>query len=128
MTTQTFIDDNNSLVQYLPKWDLDRHPSAFMGTRHKAVSAGQTVSLTFHGTGIQVITTGESVERAGVPQTTYTIDGNFVQKVTQHLKAEGETDFNVTVFEKQDLPAGDHELVITNNNGTSPSTFWLDYF
>ncbi|KAI0737764.1 hypothetical protein C8Q80DRAFT_1114816 [Daedaleopsis nitida] len=131
MAAPKLIDDNDPRVQYSPGWNIDYDAHAVGGTRHKAVHAGQTASLLFQGTGIQVVSAAESVVPAGHPQMTFNVDnGAFVQTVSQQLPSDGGrgTTYNVTVFSKRDLSLGAHQLVITNNNGTSPSIFWLDCF
>ena len=48
---------------------------------------------------------------------------------TAPFTPSGPSVLNVTFFSKLDLSAeGDHEIVITNVNGTSPNIFWLDFF
>ena len=80
------------------------------------------------GTGIDVVGTLEPTDRNGRPTTTYNIDGKDVETYTAPFTATGDTQFNVTFFSKRDLDPGNHRLVVTNMNGSSPNIFWLDYF
>ena len=62
----------------------------------------------------------------GLPVTAYDIDGQHI--TTVHAPWSDSRQFNYVHFEKTDLYPGDHTLIVTNMNGTSPTIFWLDYF
>ncbi|PIL25535.1 hypothetical protein GSI_12398 [Ganoderma sinense ZZ0214-1] len=130
MSSPTLIDDSNPAVQYSHNWTwVPNLVPEVDHTRHGVSEAGQTASLAFTGTGIQVFGTLEPSDVAGQPTTQYTIDGTVVANYTAPFTASGASVLNVTFFSKLDLSAdGDHELVITNMNGTSPNMFWLDFF
>ncbi|TBU22770.1 hypothetical protein BD311DRAFT_822526 [Dichomitus squalens] len=128
MSSPTLIDDTNPIVQYEAGWIWDQNVNEVDGTRHGAGIAGITASLSFAGTGVQVVGTLESSDHSGQPTTSYAIDGETVGTYTAPFTPSGQTHYNVTFFSKPDLSSGDHEIVITNVNGTSPNVFWLDYF
>ncbi|KAI0638696.1 hypothetical protein C8Q77DRAFT_1092297 [Trametes polyzona] len=44
------------------------------------------------------------------------------------LTPSGQTQYNVTFFSARNLSPGDHVVLISNKDGTSPNIFWLDYF
>ncbi|KAI0684382.1 hypothetical protein C8Q76DRAFT_804068 [Earliella scabrosa] len=129
MSSPTLIDDSHTAVQYSPGWIWDQlvHDEVDH-TRHGAAIPDITVSLGFTGTGIDVVGTLEPTDRNGRPTTTYNIDGKDVETYTAPFTATGDTQFNVTFFSKRDLDPGNHRLVVTNMNGSSPNIFWLDYF
>ncbi|KAI0684418.1 hypothetical protein C8Q76DRAFT_862827 [Earliella scabrosa] len=130
MPEPVIIDDADSAVVYSnsPGWILDRLRGSMGDTRHGATHAGQTVSVKFQGTGIQVFSVLENVKRARQPQVSLSIDGAFIANVTGPFKADGDSEFNVTFFSQRDLPFGEHELSMKNLIDQSPTTFWLDYF
>ncbi|RPD67546.1 hypothetical protein L226DRAFT_566239 [Lentinus tigrinus ALCF2SS1-7] len=130
MSTPSLIDDSAPIVAYSATgWIIDAgFLPAFNHTRHGATGTDASVSLTFEGTGIEVVTTRESTSRAGRPTTLYSIDGAYVENSTEPFVPDGPTQFNVTVFSKKNLPSGMHVLNISNLNGTSPNTYWIDYF
>ncbi|KAM5542540.1 hypothetical protein V8D89_003999 [Ganoderma adspersum] len=130
MSSPTLIDDSNTAVQYSHNWTwVPNLVPEVDHTRHGVSEAGQTASLTFTGTGIQIFGTLEPSDFAGQPTTQYAIDGTVVANYTAPFTPSGPSVLNVTFFSKLDLSAeGDHEIVITNVNGTSPNMFWLDFF
>ncbi|KAI0691300.1 hypothetical protein C8T65DRAFT_83204 [Cerioporus squamosus] len=129
MSAPMLIDDGDPAVQYSAGWAYDQgFAPAVYHTRHGAAVAGTNVSLTFDGTGIDVVTTLDPTARAGRPTTSYTIDGVHVETKTAPFASSGLTQFNFTAFSRKDLPPGSHVLTITNVNGTSPNIFWIDYF
>ncbi len=80
------------------------------------------------GTGVSVIGTLGPSDTYGQPKTTYLIDGQVAGSYNAPLTPSGETRYNVTFFSARDLSPGDHIVLINNTDGTSPNTFWLDYF
>ena len=82
------------------------------------------------GTGVQVFGQLPPVNIAGTPTTMYAVDGKNVSSFTPSdvPAANTPTLQNVSFFEIHDLFVGDHELLITNLNGTSPNEFFLDFF
>ena len=139
------VDDTTPAVQYAPGWIWDQLVDEVDNTRHGAAIAGLTASLGFSGelacnapsdaklifrlgTGIAVVGTLGSSDTNGQPKTTYTIDGTVVGTYNAPVTPSGQTHYNVTFFSKQDLSPGDHEITITNVDGTSPNHYWLDYF
>ena len=79
------------------------------------------------GTFVSVVGSLGSVDVYGVPTTTYAIDGSVVDTYTAHVLAPGLFRLNQTFFDSPTLEPGNHTLVITNVNGTSPNVVWLDY-
>ncbi|KAH9939377.1 uncharacterized protein BXZ73DRAFT_99580 [Epithele typhae] len=129
MSSTALVDDYNPSVQYSPNWiATEQLPTEVDGTRHGAAAAGLTATLSFKGTGIQVVGVLEPTGANGQPTTQYAIDGQVVDTYTAPYTPDGQTTFNVTFFSKNDLSSEDHTLVITNMNGQSPTLFWLDYF
>ncbi|KAI1784067.1 hypothetical protein LXA43DRAFT_248408 [Ganoderma leucocontextum] len=126
----SLVDDSNTAVQYSHNWTwVPNLVPEVDHTRHGVSEAGQTASLTFTGTGIQVFGTLEPSDVAGQPTTQYAIDGSVVTTYTAPFTPSGPAVLNVTFFSKLDLsPDGDHTILITNVNGTSPNMFWLDFF
>ncbi|KAL1941910.1 hypothetical protein VTO73DRAFT_6910 [Trametes versicolor] len=122
------IDDTNTHVQYRAGWIWDQGVAEVHGTRHGAQKAGLQASLSFVGTGIRVIGTLGASDVYGQPKTTYSIDGMVAGTYNAPLTPSGETHYNTTFFSTQDLSPGDHTITIENMDGTSPNTFWLDYF
>ncbi|KAI0650964.1 hypothetical protein C8Q79DRAFT_924094 [Trametes meyenii] len=123
------VDDSNPIVQYQSGWDWQPGVSVEVdGTRHQAKIAGITASLAFTGSGIQVVGTLGPSDSYGQPKTTYTIDNKLVGSYDAPFTPSGTTLYNVTFFSIGNLQHGDHEIVITNTDGTSPNAFFLDYF
>lgn len=150
MSSPTLIDDSQPAVQYSPGWIWDQlvHDEVDH-TRHGAAISNLTASLGFtgeymistdscaplkstdvvnEGIGIEVVGTLEPTDRNGLPTTTYSIDGKVIETYTAPVTSSGDTQFNVTFFSKRDLDPGNHQIVVTNINGSSPNIFWLDYF
>ncbi|KAI0737780.1 hypothetical protein C8Q80DRAFT_303726 [Daedaleopsis nitida] len=127
MSSPMLIDDSNTAVQYDPGWIWDQlvHDEVDH-TRHGAAITGISTRLGFTGTGIDVIGTLEPTDRNGLPSTAYSIDGKNISTYTAPITTS--STLNVTFFSNRDLNPGDHEIVITNLNGSSPNVFWLDFF
>ncbi|OJT12518.1 hypothetical protein TRAPUB_10919 [Trametes pubescens] len=122
------VDDSNPSVQYASGWIWDQGVAELDATRHGAKIAGLKAWLSFTGTGVSVIGTLGPSDTYGQPKTTYLIDGQVAGSYNAPLTPSGETRYNVTFFSAQDLSPGDHIVLINNTDGTSPNTFWLDYF
>ena len=69
-----------------------------------------------------------SVDVHGVPTTQYDVDGSVLGTYTAPVIAPGFFIGNQTYFISPNLSPGEHQLTITNLNGTTPNVFWLDYF
>jgi hypothetical protein len=63
----------------------------------------------------------------GVPISTYTLDGGPEELYTAPIIESGYAQFPVLFYASPVLGPGNHTLVLTNRNGTAPSTLWLDY-
>ena len=68
-----------------------------------------------------------SVDVHGVPTTQYDVDGTVFGTYTAPVIAPGFFIGNQTYFISPNLSPGEHQLTITNLNGTTPNVFWLDY-
>ncbi|TFK82973.1 hypothetical protein K466DRAFT_590100 [Polyporus arcularius HHB13444] len=128
MSDPQLVDDTTHAVQYAPGWIWDQLVDEVDGTRHGAAKEGLTVSLGFSGTGIAVVGTLGSSDTNGQPRTSYAIDGSVVSTYNAPNTPSGQTHYNVTFFSTRNLSPGDHEIVITNLDGTNPNHYWLDYF
>ncbi|PIL37745.1 hypothetical protein GSI_01439 [Ganoderma sinense ZZ0214-1] len=121
------VDDPDPRIQYSPGWQAFENGSELDGTKHGAAAAGLTATFTFTGTQVIVVGSLGSVDVHGIPTSRYTLDGSDVGSYTAPVVAPGFFRLNVTFFSSRTLAPGDHTLVITNVNGTSPNVFWLDY-
>ena len=68
-----------------------------------------------------------SVDVHGVPTTQYDVDGTVFGTYTAPVIAPGFFIGNQTYFISPNLSSGEHQLTVTNLNGTTPNVFWLDY-
>ncbi len=69
------------------------------------------------------------VQGVVVPTSQYDIDDHTVGTLTALIIDPACYRIsNQTYFTSDDLPAGEHQLTITNVNGTKPNMFWLDYY
>ena len=80
------------------------------------------------GTGIEVYGTVEPTEINGRPSALFSVDRRDISTYTAPFVPNGGTRLNVTYFSKRDLARGNHQVMITNLNGTAPNMFWLDFF
>ena len=85
-----------------------------------------TLSSPCVGTGVQVFGQVPPASIAGFPTSSYVLDGKDMGTFTPTPGTE--TLYNQSFFAVHGLTIGDHELVITNVNGTAPNAFWLDFF
>ncbi|EIW61199.1 uncharacterized protein TRAVEDRAFT_17987 [Trametes versicolor FP-101664 SS1] len=121
----SLVDDSNPSVQYASGWIWDQGVAEVDATRHGANVAGLRAWLSFT---VSVVGTLGPSDKYGQPKTTYLIDGQVAGSYSAPVTPSGETRYNVTFFSAQDLSPGDHIVLINNTDGTSPNTFWLDYF
>ncbi|KAI0794777.1 hypothetical protein C8Q74DRAFT_1366177 [Fomes fomentarius] len=63
----------------------------------------------------------------GIPTSQYDIDDHTMGTFTAPIIEPGFRISNQTYFTSDDLPSGEHQLTITNVNGTKPNVFGLDY-
>ncbi|RPD67548.1 hypothetical protein L226DRAFT_566241 [Lentinus tigrinus ALCF2SS1-7] len=123
------VDDSNPAVQYVPGWIWETLVNEVDGTRHGAAETGLSATLAFVGTGIQVI--GTLQRTSGQPSASFTIDGegNTTYSAPAYpTTSSADAIYNVTFYERRDLKSGNHELKITNMNGTGTNVLWLDFF
>ncbi|RDX47792.1 hypothetical protein OH76DRAFT_1405584 [Lentinus brumalis] len=122
------IEDSDPLVQYSSsQWIVDDPFALASGdSRHGAALPELTVSLQFHGTGVQVVGILDASVHGGQPTTMYALDGVVVD--TYNAPWTSERTFDAVFYVNRSLSPGDHTIEITNVNGTSPNLFWLDYF
>ncbi|KAI0784870.1 hypothetical protein C8Q75DRAFT_696081, partial [Abortiporus biennis] len=126
------VDDQSSNVVYTGSWihalsTPNVEPQEFDHTKSGTSQAGATAKFTFTGTQVTVFGSQGSVDVYGQPTTTYTIDGVTVGRYTTPVIQPGFFTALTQFFQSDTLSAGEHTLVITNVNGTSPNVFWLDY-
>ncbi|OCH93939.1 hypothetical protein OBBRIDRAFT_748654 [Obba rivulosa] len=127
--TAITVDDAAPSVVYSNGWVLDTPSSAeYNQTKHGATSAGLTATFKFTGTGVEVYGSLGSIDVYGRPVSSYSVDG--VQQGTYQAPIinPGFAETNVLFFRSPLLGPTTHTLVVTNQNGTAPSTLWLDYF
>lgn len=63
----------------------------------------------------------------GVPVSDYTIDGGDPATYTAPIIAPPFFEARILFYRSPPLQSGEHTLVITNKNGTTPCVYWLDY-
>ncbi|KAI1784079.1 hypothetical protein LXA43DRAFT_902313, partial [Ganoderma leucocontextum] len=122
-----FVDDADPRIQYSRGWQAFVNGSELDGTKHGAAAAGLTASFSFTGTQVAVVGSLGSVDVHGIPTTLYALDGVEAGLYTAPVIAPGFFELNVTFFSSKSLAPGEHTLVVTNVNGTSPNVFWLDF-
>ncbi|KAI0328213.1 hypothetical protein GY45DRAFT_1255528, partial [Cubamyces sp. BRFM 1775] len=133
MTTQdgwVYVDDADTRIQYSDNWGVSSIQYAYEGTLHAASVKGATATFKFTGTGVSVTGGEGDVQQYGWPSSSYTIDGKLYETynvVDAHLSDPTAFSYQTTYFTTQGLSAGQHTLVITNLNGTTPNTYWIDY-
>ncbi|KAI0328195.1 hypothetical protein GY45DRAFT_1436334 [Cubamyces sp. BRFM 1775] len=128
-----YVDDDDYRIRFSNGWRVLRSISqAYDATMHPVANLeGATATFNFTGTAIAVYGAVGDVTDYGWPSSSYAIDGK-VYETYNFVTAAGYSDvsqfrYQVPFFTVQDLPAGNHTLVITVLNGTSPNTYWLDY-
>ncbi|KAI0328196.1 hypothetical protein GY45DRAFT_1282164 [Cubamyces sp. BRFM 1775] len=128
-----YVDDDDYRIQFSDNWGVTRSvEQAYDNTMHAVANLkGATATFEFTGTAVSVYGAVGDVADYGWPSSSYAIDGK-VYETYNFVTAAGFSNvtqlrYQVPYFTVQDLPAGDHTLVITNLNGTSPNTYWLDY-
>ncbi|RPD67556.1 hypothetical protein L226DRAFT_139358 [Lentinus tigrinus ALCF2SS1-7] len=130
MSVPLIVDDSSPSVVYSATgWTIQTGlVPAFNQTLHVTSEKDASVSLTFEGTGIEVFTSRAPTSTGGRPTTSYSIDGGAYVKVVNEPLHNPLMLFNIIGFLLTDMPSGVHVLNISNLNGTSPNTFFLDYF
>ncbi|KAH9939404.1 uncharacterized protein BXZ73DRAFT_99610 [Epithele typhae] len=124
----TFVDDADTQITYTPGWKVFANDGAsVLGTKHGAASADLTATFSFTGTHVSVWGLVGSNDVHGWPITEYAIDRNVLGTFTAPQVDPPHFLINVTFFSSNTLAAGQHELTITNVNGTAPNTYWLDF-
>ncbi|KAH9939413.1 uncharacterized protein BXZ73DRAFT_99618 [Epithele typhae] len=124
----TFVDDADTQITYTPGWKVFANDGgSVLRTKHGAASADLTATFSFTGTQVSVWGLVGSNDVHGWPTTTYAIDGNVLGTFTAPQVDPPSFRVNVTFFSSDTLAAGQHELTITNVNGTAPNVYWLDF-
>ncbi|KAI0340848.1 hypothetical protein BDW22DRAFT_355691 [Trametopsis cervina] len=122
------LDDADPRISYSPGWQhINPSNGEFDTTRSSADKAGLTASLTFTGTNVQVYGSVASIDVFGRPVSTYAIDGGPTTTYQAPIVEPGLVVYRVQFYQSPTLSPGQHTLVITNINGTSPSNYVLDY-
>ncbi|KAI0340847.1 hypothetical protein BDW22DRAFT_1430511 [Trametopsis cervina] len=128
--TAFILDDPDIRISYSPGWQhISPSHGEYQSTRSSADIAGLNASFSFIGTGVEVYGSVASYDWFGVPVSTYTVD-NFGPNTTFRapIVQPGSVRYNVLFYRSPPLPAGQrHTLRIINMNGTSPSSYVLDY-
>ena len=112
----TIVDDRDSAVTYSGTWNDDSNSSFHNGTARYTNESGASVSFTFNGTAIQWY--GQHDTNFGTANVY--IDGDLVGEVN----ANGTIASGQLLFEKTDLPAGQHTIQIVQTSATID----VDYF
>lgn len=79
------------------------------------------------GTGVEVYGSQGSFDLYGQPTTLYTVDGLYNATYQAPVIQPPLYTVHTLFYRSPPLPLGEHTLVITNLNGTSPNVYWLDY-
>ncbi|KAI8989918.1 hypothetical protein BD414DRAFT_414651 [Trametes punicea] len=127
-----YVDDRDPRIVYSANWGLSDPSDAYDGTLHGISVAGGTATLTFAGrTTISVVGGVGDVEQYGWPSSSYSIDGKVYATLDEatdlNLNDPSQFIYNFTYWDSPNLSPGEHTLIITTQNGTSPNTYWLDY-
>ncbi|KAJ7194223.1 hypothetical protein GGX14DRAFT_700960 [Mycena pura] len=124
-----FVDDNETVVEYSPGWQLNNSESCFMHTTHFSQSPESWVSLTFEGTLLQLfgpITPGPG----GVAYSAHAVidGGSPILLPTPHnLETSPNTSFNTELFATTSLSQGRHTINFTVSSDSAVPLF-VDYF
>ncbi|EIW61148.1 uncharacterized protein TRAVEDRAFT_56558 [Trametes versicolor FP-101664 SS1] len=122
------VDDGDLRIQYSGNWQTMVFDAAYNSTLHYTTEEGATATLVFTGTQAGLIGCGGLTDKWGWPSESYVVDGKTLE-IQRDLTADPTTMFfNVQLFDSLALDPGEHTLVVTNLNGTSPNTFFLDNF
>ncbi|PSR92234.1 hypothetical protein PHLCEN_2v4764 [Hermanssonia centrifuga] len=132
-STALIVDDRDPTIQYSAGWQqvtgapapADR--SEYLFTKTGAAAAGLTARFTFNGTGVEVYGSQGSFDVYGQPVTSYTVDGSSYATYQTPVIPSPEFTVHTLFYRSPPLPAGEHELLVTNMNGTQPNLYWLDY-
>ncbi|TFK37827.1 hypothetical protein BDQ12DRAFT_736014 [Crucibulum laeve] len=127
MMTPLRIDDQDPSIVYSPgQWKKAGSVNEYEGTTMETLASGATSQLQFTGTSIAVF--GTIPKRLygiqGNPNSTYSLDGQFVYQFAP--SREDDTQYNVTFYQSNTLPLGNHTLLVTSLG--NELTFYLDYF
>ncbi|EIW61137.1 uncharacterized protein TRAVEDRAFT_17946 [Trametes versicolor FP-101664 SS1] len=122
------VDDRDPQVQYSSGWRLAGHDRAYNGTLHWATAGGMSATLTFTGTMVGVVGCSGNTGMYGWPSEAFVIDGATYAVNDEPIASPDAMEYNVTYFTSPTLAPGVHTLVVTNLNGTSPTSLWLDRF
>ncbi|WP_139650735.1 beta-galactosidase [Tessaracoccus massiliensis] len=122
ITDQFTDDDRSARISYSANWNQVADGTAYKGTLTRSATAGSTATVTFNGTGIEVI--APTSPQYGTA--TISIDGGAPVTMDASYNTEQNAPAQQTLFSKADLAAGNHTAVITltgqagaNANGTA---------
>ena len=85
------------------------------------MSISLTITVPTSGTSVAVYGSLGSFDVYGVPVSSYSVDGENTATYTAPIIEPPGFQVRVLFYQSPTLSAGTHELVITNQNGTSPS-------
>jgi len=123
--TPTLIQENNSAIAYVGSWYTVSRSFFSGGAAVSSMSAGDTATVTFTGTGISWV--GYQDEWSGIAQVY--VDGALVATIdTYSSPAVG----GGTIYKVSNLASGTHKLTIkatgTKNSASAGSWVWIDSF
>lgn len=120
---ENIVDDTDREIQYSQGWNTWSDSKHIGGGIHYTDSAGETITYTFNGTGIDVIT--ENIPNGA----------KYEVKIDGETAGEGDTYTDVgsgeaqqTTFSKKDLASGSHTIEITVVENEGRTKMELDAF
>lgn len=107
-------------IQYRGAWKADYWPDAHAQTRHYSRAVGATATLTFTGTGVQVL----AQTRPGHGIAAISIDGGPPQRVDTYSAVKRD---QVVVWERTGLPQGRHtvRIEVTGDRNPEATNRWI---
>lgn len=105
------IDGEDPSITYNGSWAGQQYAGQYLGTQHYTTTNGDSFSLTFNGTGIDLIST-MATNRGSF---TYTVDGGGTQNGSCYASTSKDQQACVSI---SGLGYGSHTLVVTKTGGT----------
>ncbi|KDR86141.1 hypothetical protein GALMADRAFT_274807 [Galerina marginata CBS 339.88] len=134
------VDNDDPAIQYSGTWTRDVNefdastlPDGFplQNSTHRSSTLGDTVKLRFSGTFVAVYGIFDWA-KLGLLSATYTLDGDVLSQsypvttTSERYQAKDRQASNFLYFSQENLPPGDHTLVV-NITEAQNQTFILDY-
>ncbi|MFF2910029.1 hypothetical protein [Paenibacillus sp. NPDC057934] len=102
------IDDTNPGFVWSQGWKVSNQPHLYKGSMHYTTKVGETVTFKFYGSSLRII----DIINSNRSQKTITIDG-----VVEQYSGLGSPNVDIAlVYEKLDLPLGNHTVTIKSLN------------